>query len=73
MLWRSVKGKRNTKGRWEVCKICEGYGKEMQYIGQPHCDWCEGKGRMWREKSDRSYRPSKAKDVYGGKSPGDKA
>jgi len=66
MKWQAVKGKRNTKGKWEVCTICEGYGKEMMYIGQPKCDLCEGTGKMWREVSDKKYRPSQAKDVYGG-------
>jgi len=66
LKWQSVKGKDHTKGRWQICELCEGYGKEMMYIGTPECWWCEGTGKFWREKSDTTYKPSQATDVYGG-------
>lgn len=34
----------SVKGHWVVCFNCDGYGRNMQYIGQPHCDWCNGTG-----------------------------
>jgi hypothetical protein len=66
MKWQAVKGKANTKGRWIICPLCEGYGREMMYIGRPGCISCEGTGKLWREKSDRTFSPSEAKNVYGG-------